>query len=459
MPAAIADIIDNSIDADASIISLDLDVIDGNFVAILDDGKGMTEQESINALRLAGTANNHSADKLGRFGLGLKTASLSQGRRLTVITKKAGNVTALCWDIDHVQKSKSWSLLELDKTEILELPLTEKLLSQQSGTLVIWENLDLLIGDSPSPGLHLAEKRNDLADHLALTFHRFLLRKKNRIAIEINGVNVKGIDPFLKSNIKTQISPTEKFEVGGSKVSYCSYTLPHPSGLSLEEKQRFDLSDGMREAQGFYIFRNDRLISKGHWFGLARMNEITKQTRVEVDIPRELDQLWQLNIMKSRTEPPASFKQALRRTIEPLLSKGRRLHTFRGRVATSDHISHIWNKIQLHEGFKYEINLENPVIRATLNSLDIDQAEELEKLFGTIASEFPHFDSYQEMASNTVPIVDAHDEQEITDKLRSIKEAEIFVDNPEEVYKQLKATEPFNKIEDLKSLISKIWGN
>lgn len=458
LPSALADIIDNSIDAKSSKVLLDLDVVDGHYIAVLDDGTGMNREQAIDALRLAGTANNHDKNKLGRFGLGLKTASLSQARKLTVVTKTSGETTALSWDIDHVQNSRSWSLLELNFAERDRLPLINQLSAQKSGTLVIWENLDLLLGDSSKPGLFLAEKASDLTDHIALTFHRFLLRKTNRIRIELNGVAIKGIDPFLKDNVQTQMTPKEQFEVSGAIVTYRSYTLPHPSGLSLEEKQRYDLSDGMRDAQGFYIFRNDRLISRGHWFGLARMNEISKQTRVEVDIPRELDQLWQLNIMKSRTEPPASFKQALRRTIEPILAKGKRLHTFRGRKVNDDGVSHVWNKIQLHDGFKYEINLENPVVLATLNSLETKQAEDLERLFSTIAAEFPHFDSYQELATNAQPIMDLQDDFQIEAKLNSIKSAAIFSEDPSEVFRYLRATEPFTKVDNLQQLISKVWG-
>jgi hypothetical protein len=417
----------------------------------------MSRKEAIEALRLAGTANSEGDSRLGRFGLGLKTASLSQGKKLSVLTKQNDMTTCLSWDIDYVKKTKSWSLQEVSVDEYEKLPLWENFKQLSSGTLVVLEKLDAIIGDSEEPGQYLAEKISSLASHLGLTFHRFLLANKSRLYLSINGAQVMGIDPFLTSNSQTQISPIEKVPIGESFVKFRSYTLPHPSGLSLEEKKRYDLSDGMRESQGFYVYRNNRLISKGHWFGLARMNEITKQTRIEVDIPREVDSLWQLDIKKSRTEPPASFKNLLRRMINPLLERGRRLHTFRGRKESSDQISHIWNKIKLHEGFKYEINLDNPVIRATLSSLDSAQAEQMAQLFETIANNYPFLDVYQEMAANNQPSAEDASEEEIISKLIKLRMAEIFNGSATDVTQQLKLTEPFSSVNNLEELVHNVW--
>ena len=459
MEAALADVIDNSIDADATKVEIDFDVIDGDYIAILDNGNGMSKATAIEALRLAGTANSHQTKHLGRFGLGLKTASLSQARSLTVVSKKESSVVALRWDIDLVRESKTWNLQVLNENEFQTLPLFESLDFLESGTLVIWSKLDLLIGDSLEPGKFLAEKILPVTEHLGLTFHRFLDRPKNKITILLNGHKIPAIDPFLTSNPKTQQSPLEVIEIGDQKVSFKAYTLPHASGLSNMERNRSDLGEGMRESQGFYIYRNKRLISRGHWFGLARMTELTKQTRVLVDIPRELDSLWQLDIKKSRTEPPASFKAHLKKLIDPLLAKGKRLHTFRGRKEGNNEIIHIWDKVRERDGFRYEINLENPVIKATLSSLSTSQAEDVSSLLETIAEQFPHLDAYQEMAGNMTPIREVPTKEEISTKLVSLHESGVLGSEPEKVFLLLKNSEPFNQVEELSNLIQKVWGN
>ena len=278
LEAAIADLIDNSIEAGAHHIIIDADVIDGKYLAVLDDGCGMTAAVAREALRFAGTAGGREASDLGRFGLGLKTASLSQARCLTLVTKQSNTVTALCWDIDFVCKSGKWYLLVLDEADRSRLPFWPSLSAQPSGTLVLWEKLDLLTGDATLPGAFLAERLSSVRSSLALLFHRFLSDRHDRLFITVNGIVLRAIDPFLSDNPKTQRTSPETIKIGGDEVHIEGFTLPHPSDLSIEERRRLDLGEGMREAQGFYVYRNRRLISHGHWYGLAHRNELSKQT-------------------------------------------------------------------------------------------------------------------------------------------------------------------------------------
>ena len=301
--AAVADLVDNSITAGAHSVVIDADVVDGKYMAILDDGRGMTSTVAREALRLAGSVGDREDSDLGRFGLGLKTASLSQARCLTVVTKRAGMITALRWDIDFVRDSGQWLLIVLDETDLIDLPLWDKLNAQVAGTLVVWNDLDLLLGDTTTPGPFLAERLGSVRSSLALVFHRFLARRRERLSIKVNGIALRPVDPFLSENPKTQRTGPEVIDIGGAEVRIEAFTLPHPSGLTPEELRRPDLGKGMREAQGFYVYRNERLISHGHWYGLARMNELSKQTRVQVDVPPSLDALWQLDIKKSQAEP------------------------------------------------------------------------------------------------------------------------------------------------------------
>lgn len=458
LEAAIADIVDNSIDAEAKCVDIEIDVAEGNYVAVLDDGIGMSENAAIEALRLAGNTGTDSRNRLGRFGLGMKTASLSQARCLTVITKQGNSLVALRWDIDAVRESGVWSLVRLDADEVEVFPLRDKLLTRTNGTLIIWTSLDLLLGDASDPGEFLGRQITKIAEHLSFTFHRFLSRNGGGLNVNINCVAVPCVDPFLRNNPQTQESLTEYISIGGKMVRLTAFTLPHASGLSTNERSRPDLSERMREFQGFYVYRNERLLSRGHWFGLARMNEITKQTRVMVDVPQELDDLWQIDIKKSRAEPPSSFKAHLKRIVEPMIAKGVRIHTFRGRKVGTTEINHVWTKYKDRTGFRYEINLEHPLIAATLSSLHTDQAEAIASLFQLIAERFPHFDSYQEMASNNTPSAVTSEATGIRGRLIEIQAAEVFEGDVSHIYRVLKLTEPFNTCDDLQALIEEVWG-
>lgn len=457
LEAAVADLIDNSIDASARHIQIDVDVVEGRHVAVIDDGHGMTDAQAQEALRLAGVVNDDGARRLGRFGLGLKTASLSQARSLTVISQKDGAAVAYRWDIDHVRKSGSWNLLALEASEWSDLPFAPHLLELDSGTLIVWEKLDLLLGDTEEPGAFLAATIEPLAQHLGLTYHRYLERGHSVFQVVLNGRSVQAVDPFLRSNPKTQFTPTETIQVGENTVSFAAYTLPHQSGLSKSEKDRADLGEGMRESQGFYIYRNKRLISRGHWFGLAKMGELTKLTRIQVDIPRELDSLWQLDIKKSRTEPPASFKSYLKKMMDPILTRGKRVHAFRGRKESSGPTVHVWDKVKDRSGFRYEINLENPLVQAALLRLDSSQAETILGLFETISAQYPVLDVYNEMAGNVAPIQKVVDSRSVLQRLELLKRSEVLQGTADEVHSVLKHAEPFDSINDLKELIERVW--
>jgi len=454
--AAIADLVDNSITAEAHRVVVDADVIDGNYLAILDDGRGMTSEVAREALRLAGSVGDREESDLGRFGLGLKTASLSQARCLTVVTKRAGVVTALRWDIDFVRDSGKWLLLVLNETDINDLPMWTELNAQAAGTLVVWSELDLLLGDTTTPGPFLAERLSEVRSSLALVFHRFLSRRRERLSITVNGIALKPTDPFLSENPKTQRTLQETIDIGGAEVRVEAFTLPHPSGLSPEELRRPDLGRDMREAQGFYVYRNQRLISHGHWYGLARMNELSKQTRVQVDVPPSLDALWQLDIKKSQAEPPQSFKLRLRQLIDPILDRGHRVHTFRGRRENSA-VAHVWTKSKTRDGFAYEVNLESPLVGSVLSRLETDDAERVVGLLQTIASTFPLMDAYVEVAANVPAIKLPPDKEVILARLKDIYESGLFSEDPDIALSQLEGVEPFNTIDDLSTLVGLIW--
>ena len=262
---AVADIIDNSISANAKNVWVTRHWHgDKSFITIKDDGCGMNSQEIIDAMRPGSHSplEERSKTDLGRFGLGLKTASFSQCRKLTVLSKKSGYHSAYwTWDLDYVAQTNEWTLLQW-----IPEYLDESVDDIEHGTLVIWSDLDKVVRKGTSENdINAKEKFSNSLDrvrqHIAMTFHRFLEEKSLKIfwcGHEINPWN-----PFCISESKTQSRPTEGI-VGGIKLK--GYVLPHKSAFSSEKA--YNVAEGINgwpAQQGFYVYRGKRLLLAGDW--------------------------------------------------------------------------------------------------------------------------------------------------------------------------------------------------
>lgn len=382
--AAIADIIDNSIAAEASMIDLDFFPIDA-YISILDDGYGMDEE----ALQLAmqyGSKNPldiRENNDLGRYGLGLKTASLSQCRKLTVISKQDCNIVGMRWDLDHVIASEKWSLIILEEDEFKEVPNFKKLEEKKTGTLVVWQDLDKFsIGESDIETA-FSNKMSITREHLSLVFHRFLSGEPGlkKINIFMNGLSIEPQDPFLLGK-STQLMDEEVVNIRGSAVKIKPYILPHISNLTKDELDKLGGKDGLRKSQGFYVYRNKRLLVWGTWFRLMRQGDLSKLARVQVDIPNSLDDLWTLDIKKSTATPPDEVKQNLKIIIEKIASGSKRTWTYRGKKETKDSIVHIWNAMNIRGSKYYSINRDHPIVTTF-----IDKYPESKKLIDVLLKE------------------------------------------------------------------------
>jgi hypothetical protein len=266
LEAAVADIIDNSIAAGAGKVDISFFPIDGAYIAILDNGNGMNAAELNSAMQYGSKnpADIRDAKDLGRFGLGLKTASLSQSRCLTVVTKQHDAVEARRWDIDYVAETGSWSLLVLDEAEIAEVPQIDKLMSNQSGTLVVWQKLDRLKAGEINFEQALGRKIDGVREHLALVFHRYISGEKGitKLSISINGGEIYPADPFLiKKSLK--VMDDETLVIHGQKIIVRPYILPHISQMTRDEIESLGGKEGLRRQQGFYVYRNKRLLVWG----------------------------------------------------------------------------------------------------------------------------------------------------------------------------------------------------
>lgn len=206
--SALADIIDNSIGKGAKEIHVRFDSKVPQYVAVIDNACGMSEDELIAAMRYGSRSSQdvRDVDDLGRFGLGLKMASLSQCRRLTVITKQQKQMCAAQWDLDHIIANDDWVLKVFKGTEIEKLMFVEELKTEDSGTVVIWENFDRMLGSAANPQKVFDEKIELARNHVSLVFHRFTgdERPGKRVKIYFNNSKIEPIDPFLSNHPATQ---------------------------------------------------------------------------------------------------------------------------------------------------------------------------------------------------------------------------------------------------------------
>jgi len=315
---ALADIVDNSIAAGASNVDISF-TWNGpqSTVTILDNGSGMTGNALQDAMRLGNRSplDERAPGDLGRFGLGLKTASFSQCRRLTVASRKDGTTNCLRWDLDILMSAEDdgWYLFEgpAKGSEEQILPLQ----AEESGTLVLWENVDRIV----TPGFQqqdLLDLIDVVARHISMVFHRYLDGPQSKLKISINGVALNPWDPFLITNSATWSSPIAHLRAEGGTVEVRCHVLPHKDRLDARTYEAAAGPNGFTAQQGFYVYRNERLLVAGSWLGLGQGRSWTKEeahrlARIRLDIPNTADAAWKIDIRKSIARPPVSVRDGL----------------------------------------------------------------------------------------------------------------------------------------------------
>jgi len=392
LETAISDIIDNSISAGARKIRIIADPsTDSLRLAIVDDGSGMSESELLEAMR-PGSKNAlcpREGLDLGRFGLGLKTASFSQCRRLTVVSAKSSRRCAATWDLDHVATTDRWEV-ELP-ADIDSIPHASEL--SVDGTLVLWERIDRILGDAAGDRAHelLARRLSETAAHLELIFHRFLSGEPGqpKIVVELNGNSLKPSDPFGLRYPATQQGPEEICLVKDQPVRLQTFTLPHHSKLPAKEYENLAGPAGYLRNQGFYVYRERRLIIWGTWFGLARQRPITQLTRVRIDTPRELDSDWKIDVKKASAQPPAALRERLCGLVERICAGSKRVYTHKGTRIGPDERLGAWSRVQDKGTIRYRVNLAHPIVEAINSELSEQGRGRLRALISLVEAELP----------------------------------------------------------------------
>lgn len=415
LDAAVADLIDNSIAADAKTVDVNFEDSLSTYVAVIDDGEGMTADELTYAMQYgsADPAQARSEKDLGRYGLGLKTASMSQCRVMTVISKKNGEIAARRWDLDYIAEHKDevWPLLILENDEWKDLPGAEVLKNRKSGTVVLWQLIDF--GGSYDE-MTFDDEMCKMSEHLALVFHRYIYGEDGirKIKIRINGNALKPKDPFLQyvKNCKQghQCKATQSIGFGKSRITLQAFTLPHDKELTPEMRDVLGTGKTLRRTQGFYIYRNKRLITYGQWFGLKAQGEFFKLARVKVDIPNSVDMKWSLDVKKSIAIPPKQIVAHLRAYVDSVVKQSKnaiRIEVFGKKAKQSSEDPQVWEST-VKDGVVTAVNLnrQHPVIRAALESRGV--SEKLLRLFErTIPVDVIYYSrSSEQKMENEVPL-------------------------------------------------------
>jgi len=415
---SIADIIDNSITAGAKNINIRFSWNSGDpWLAIIDDGCGMTKDDLINAMRF-GSANpldDRNIDDLGRFGLGMKTASLSQCRHLIVARKYNGNIWGCECDLDELSlpNQDGWKLgiypLTSDQNNYLPQSLSDELFrSFINGTIVFWKNMDRVKEQIPpfQQEVNFNTLMHNTRSHLELTFHRFLAPNpgKKKINLIMNNDELIAFNPFNPNNLATQELPKQQLTLDGESIIVQPYILPHHNKVSQQEYEKYSGEGGYLQNQGFYVYRNRRLIIKGTWFNLIKKEELNKLIRIKVDIPNSLDHLWKIDIKKSNASPPESIKKELRSVIYRIEGLGHKVFRQRGKKLATSIIDPVWNRIVSSGRISYQINRNHPLIIELLKNLTDQQKGLFFNLITMFESSFPVDLFFNDIASKPTQI-------------------------------------------------------
>lgn len=458
LETAISDIIDNSITAGARQIRIFTEAFtEEPLIAIVDDGYGMTEDELVAAMRPGSLSPLATRDELdlGRFGLGLKSASFSQCRRLTVVSRREGKTSAAIWDLDEVARN-GWAVQLPEAVE--GIPEVGQL--GATGTLVLWQKLDRLSGGV----LHNSHKRAEIINrriaetewHLRLVFHRFTEDTKV-LRILLNGRPLRPFDPFARKNPATISDPEETLTLSSDVMEIQSFTLPHHKQMSKVEWDDIAGPEGHLKSQGFYLYRGRRLILYGTWFGLCRQSELTKLSRVRVDIPNSMDADWKIDVKKSSAQLPPVVRDRLRKVIERIQAGSKRTYSKRGQKLVDHERLPMWSRIQADGQIRYRPNMEHPAFSTFSESLPPDLRRGFFNCIALAGASLPIEALHADMAGAAEQIVpDSIDEDTLAQAVKAILSVLLGAKKDvKEIMSLMKDADPFRSAwEDTQRIIT-----
>lgn len=329
-PSAVADLVDNSVSAGATEINVIVE-FDGpdSRVFVADNGAGMSENALVEALRFGSRRDYGTAD-LGRYGLGLKTASLSHARSLTVATRRAASADRIFvreLDLDLIEEMDEWLVVAPRRSANIDRACS--LLAESTGTVVLWRALDRVLPEKHPAGGRARRRLESLAaktaEHLAVVFHRFLegLPDGRLVTISVNGDKIRSWNPFAPNEENCRELPPQRFDLAVGEISGTvrlrRFVLPGRTRFSSQaEFERMSGPLKWNRQQGLYVFRADRLVQWGGWAGIRGIDEHTKLARASLDFDTSLDTVFNINVSKMRVAMPPQLRQMIEQGISDL---------------------------------------------------------------------------------------------------------------------------------------------
>lgn len=396
---AIADIIDNCIAAHASEIHVDfIWNAENSLIAIYDNGDGMDRSSLITSMKIgsADPLDKRLTDDLGRFGMGMKTASFSMGKRLRVFTKNETQMSTACWDLDYIesQHDGKWSLLvdDIDPTTIYaDYPAFSTF---QTGTLILIDSLDRMIDPS-----ELAKSKKSfyktterVRNHVGMIFHRFI--EEDDLKIYFKEDRVPAWDPFILSNNATQELGEEEYFDGDKYVLVQPYVLPHKTKYASEADYEAAAGPkGWSAQQGVYVYRNRRLLVYGTWFDFIKKETAFNLARIKLDMSSDQDYDWKIDIKKSVATPPLYMRDILERAITVCTIQSAKVFNSRGVYSKnpgSQDLSYVWEQRKNRFGtYMFFLNKKHPMLNRVLQQLDDEGQKDLKSYLALIEGYSP----------------------------------------------------------------------
>ena len=431
---AIADIVDNSLPLSVKAKNVHINIVgdslDNLYVTIQDDGSGMDYEGLKSAMHLSDKDlhSNRSKDDLGKFGLGLKSASFSQCNDLVVLSKKNKNsIYGMEWDLNYVTDNNDWSVNVLDADMISDLQEKYSIPNREQGTAVLWRSCSYVLGgvtEDTKTQEYIASLIVNLQKKLSLIYHKYISRG---LKLHINGLQLEAMDPFCingPDGARSTVPYQETISLDGHEVKVTGYLLPHSSKIGGKKREeRVSLDGDLMANQGLYFYRVDRLISWGSWYNLIKKSEANKLARVDISVGNDLDYMWDIEIKKSTFTIPYRLREQIKYLMNTVASKSNRVGT--RRVEQPSKPFALWRRVLNKDtkSLQYSVDQNHPILLDFINNNNIDR-EVVLSLVNLIGSTFPVEDLRNDIAQTTYKIGLVEDDVES----RMLREAMDFKD-------------------------------
>ena len=419
LETALADLIDNSITANATKIDVLTKIDVEPFTLFIgDNGDGMDADQLRANMQFPSKSPDLERDlnDLGRFGLGLKTASFSQTRCFTVLSRKKGSskYKGYTWDVKHLKDEGKWLIINNSNEEIENIlnqysTLSTNHLNKFEGftpnTIVIWKGLykfENYINISNKQDALKSEITTNTAEYLSIVLHRFMEKENNPLQIRINNIRVKLFNPFPSENSQLRALEPLQRTFGNDVIKIQGFVLPNSSIRETKETNNSWTPENksLMDMEGIYIYRADRLILFGGWNGIIRKMPRLQLARLKVDIGNKLDHLFHLNVAKSQVIIPYDLKQAFYRAIITLKEEAQKeyynygIKAFVNKNKTEE--IQLYNRIATNKGVLLTINNDFPLLKSLKKSLSKEQTADINfilKITSTLINEVRHVEN------------------------------------------------------------------